>query len=386
MLLLCVSIKIVICINYKKILEAVVRFANAVGSNSISLKRNHSLSVVKDFWDKQIFQDLLQNQPELNSSYDRFWKEYTKDTFVVQLFSEIFEDKILLVNFPAIFVYSEQYKGLSSIRQNTFLYLSEQTNEFMDCFKKFLLSENKNKSDEILYESYFKLLKKNKTKPVEVFQILKDYTPWSDFGELDIKKKLKCYISLGKNKTVYDAIMNDLSKQISNNAEIENYFLNYVDKFSTDLKEHYNNQKVARPKFIIEEDYRYRFELNEDYIIEKTKQNGNQVKEFKIIFSQAFYEILLKEIGLLIKRNSINVTNPENMDVLFKNEDDRQRCKVFSSKISHLLEELITNVDWNKTREEKEFFIKNHFTKYYLKYNLETNLQDKTSSNKSIKI
>ena len=236
----------------------------------------------------------------------------------------------------------------------------------MDFFQNFLLNDNKNKSDDILYDSYLKLLKKTKTTPVEALKILETYYPLSNSGELDVKKKLKCYMSLGKNKTVYDAIIKDLSKEISSNAEIENYFLNYLYKFTHDLKSDYISQKIDRFPFSDEEDYRYKFELNEDYIIEKTKQNGNQVREFKIIFSQAFYELILKEIGSSIQRNSINVVNPANMDVLFKNEDDRQKVKVFASKISPLLEDLITNIEWNKTKEEKEILIKNHFKKYYL--------------------
>ena len=312
------------CLNQQELAQSIVFLGFLDFSHA-----SKPLNEIKECWDNEIFNQLLKEQPDLRFEYDYFWSVFESAEFKKDCYANIFKDKIRLENYSAVFKFSKLYIGQQSQRVNLFKSLNFKSDKFIFLMHAFLLKNIPN-DDDFIYKTYFELIT-NKIKVLkneEILTVIDNYDTGKDLIKLNAK--MNGYSLCEKNESLYHRMINNMSSLFAENAVIAHFFQEKMDYYFPEFnkeKEIFKLKYMTRESFFEKENYNYVFELNEQFVFDKTKQSLIDIDEFKILLTTSLYKNLLKLESSIVFNGDIY--NSKKLDLTLKTLSQKEKIKFF---------------------------------------------------------
>jgi hypothetical protein len=370
----------------KEVLYDVCFFQNTLKAPIKSFMDNHIKNNVINSFRKKIIQDLLIKQPELKELYDSFVLQIKSKSnqgyttiYPNSLFVEMFADKIEIQNFLNQLLTTDEHFDDKLKRQNTFKYLLSEYPPFLQLFHNFI-KEGRNagstnlSKDSFLYDFYFNALKdKNSIKDtLNSEEILNNIDFLNSPSELALnKKKLNTYIlHFPKEMKLYNHIMQNMGDLIRNNAILKKLWEEKINLFPIDVQQDYYTQNITIKPWEDELSYHYKFQVNEEYIIEQSKAASSKAERFGRAFHNALGSIIHNNFNPI----SENRTSNPSVSFLFANEADREKAKKFCNSLAENILSLIKNANYELQYQDQYEAIEKSLKTIYMAFTLDEDL------------
>lgn len=360
----------------EEILEATCFFQNTLtGQVKIHFEEKTKDKVIQMF-NQRLFQDLLVKQPELTSTYNSFIdKIKIGGVYPNSLFHEMFADKIEINNFSNQLLKKDYTFKDKLKRQNVFKYLLEKYPPFLNIVHGFIKENHEAgntflSEDTFLYNFYFNALKSKipARATLDSKEVLSNIDSFNSVFEIALnKKKLNAYIlHFPKNMELYNHIMDKMGDLITSDAAFKELWEDKLKLFPNDVQQAYSNKNVTIKPWEDKCSYHYKFQVNEEYIIEQSKVSSTKAERF----GRVFHNTLGSIIGN--KFNSIGETRTETPSVscLFSSEEDRERAKKFCNSVAENILFLIKNANFELQYQEQYEFMDTHLQKMLMSFTL----------------
>lgn len=361
------------------------------GSVKTTYRQEIKEQIIKNL-NNQLFKDLLIKQPELNNIYEAYTSKINNskgDVYPSSLFAEMFADKIEIDNFK-IQLLTKNYTFKDKIkRQNIFKYLLEEHPPFLKLVHDFI-KDNKDagntflSEDSLLWNFYFTTLK-NKGSIYDILkseEILDNIDFFNSPFEVALnKKKLNAYLMhFPKDMNLYEHIMQNMGKLLNSDALFKQLWEDKINLFPKDVQDDYYKQNITIKPWMEQSSYHYKFQVNEEYIIEQAKVSSIKAEKFSRVFHNSLGSII---------RNQFNPINETKTDIpsvsfLFSIEKDRSRAKIFCNSVAENILFLIKNTNFDLQYNEQYELIDRELQKIYMTFALgeELNIENPIKNNK----
>jgi hypothetical protein len=342
---------------------------------------------------KKVIRDLLIKQPELENLYNSFVTQIKSKSnngyttvYPNSLFAEMFDGKIEINNFSKQLLTTDEYFDDKLKRQNRLKYLLDEYPHFIQLVHTFIkegrTSQNSALSnDSLLFDFYFNMLKsKNAVKnKLDFEEILSNIDFFNAPSEIAInKKKINTYIlHFPKDLKLYNHIMGSMEDLIKNNATLKKLWEEKITLFPIDVQQEYYKQNITIKPWDDELSYHYRFQINEEYIIEQSKAASSKAERFSRVFHNVLGTIILNNFNP-IEEGKKNVSS---VSFLFSNEVDRERARKFCNNVAENILSIIKNANYELQYQEQYDAVNLNLQKMYMAFTLNEEL-NQTSSHK----
>lgn len=324
------------------------------------------VKAIKPDWDKVIFSNLLQKQPELSQKIESFWEKSKKEKYIESLFCREFEDKIYLKSVgQTIFNVNYYYSGVKERKE-----FIKKMIRYEPYLMNDLHDKNKTTQDLTLLSAYVELLPSHIKEIKDTKEkILENISKTKDFTESNFVQVLNCVVkSFPHDKEIYNFLKTHCSSKFEKFHTLRDKFKKVEDKYFSEFKEDekfdiFNNSQEYRYIFCIKDsvliDY---FGIHKSVATNIQFQIHNCLKEYLKNNVSPDIEYTYSKKGLEI--------NTSNFSYRATIEDVMERLKPCIKDILYSLDEK------TKTNPDNETIPK-MFNLATLKFDLENSLNNK---------
>jgi hypothetical protein len=338
----------------------------------------------------QLFRDLLIKQPDLTEIYNEYISEIHKgNVYPSTLFAKMFADKIEIKNFTEQLLKKHYSFKDKDKRKNLFKYLLENHPPFINLVHHFIKENHEAgntflSEDTLLYNFYFNTLKNKNTdkSSLDPQEVLSNIDSFKSVFETALnKKKLNAYLLyFPKDMNLYNHIMEQMHDLINNDATFKSLWEEKITLFPQEVRKEYSNKNISINPWSDQESYHYKFQVNEEYIIEQSNVSATKAERFGRVFHNSLGSIIHNKFNTI---EETRISNPS-VSFLFSSEEDRTRARKFCNSVAENILFLIKNSNFELQYQEQYDFMDMHLQKILTAFILseELNQQNNGKINK----
>ncbi len=360
---------------------------------------NKQISILEE----RLFTKLLVKNPKMKPFVDSFLKQYAEHyqlnsgkPSTIENIKNFWKNKITIEEFSEAILSSNYIYREDSDRLKFFKSLFEKSPNFLNLVHKHIQSSIQDKNEvsiytnisDSIYDAYFQMLKsKNATsikKDLNPNEIKENIDSFQPTKPNNLKKKINAYLSnFAKDSVLYNHITKQLEDVISKNGTIKNFWEEKISLFTSDVIKKHNNEKTELPWGTSSSTYLYSFQLNPEFIVEKTHITQNQALYFRGTFHNAIADFISKNFNGELA--NLNGGTYYSVNIIFSELDNKTRAEAFCETIKSNIEHIVTTYCKKETNPNLSEQLKEHFKKLNLAFDLDKKLNQKGQTHKPIK-
>ncbi len=366
---------------------------NGISSHYAFIKQ--PLDKQKSILEDRLFNPLLLKNPKMKPFVDSFLKQYSEQSTIEQI-KNFWKNKITIEDFSEPILNSNYTYREDADRLKFLKSLFDKSPNFLKIVHSHIQSVIKNKlnntiytniSDSI-YDAYFQMLKsktgasiKKNLSLKEIKDNIDSYKPHKPNG---IKKKINAYLnSFNHDSFLYENITKELEEHINNNGTIKLFWEEKIPLFTQDVIKKHNNEKVEISWGKTTSLYLLSFQINPEFIVEKAHVTQNQALYFRGIFQNSLADFISKNFNGNVA--NLNGGAYYSVNILFDNQDNKNRAESFCSILQNNLDHIITTYCKKETNNNLNNQLNEYFNKLNLSFELDKTLGQKEKNQKQVK-
>lgn len=360
---------------------------------------NKQITILED----RLFTKLLAKNPKMKPFVDSFLKQYTEQyqatggkPSTIEHIKNFWKDKITIEEFSEAILSSHYVFREDADRLKFLKSLFEKSPNFLKIVHKHIQSSIQNKNEvsiytnisDSIYEAYFQMLKSKSAsvikKDLNINEIKENIDSFQPVKPNSVKKKINAYLSnFTKDSVLYNHVNKQLEEVISRNGTIKIFWEEKIALFTPDVIKQHNNEKTELPWGSSSSTYLYSFQLNAEFIVEKTHITQNQAIYFRGTFHNAIADFVSKNFNGELA--NLNGGTYYSVNIIFNDLDNKNRAEAFCETIKRNIENIVTAYCKKETNPNLSEQLNEHFKKLNLAFDLDKKLDQKQSTQKPIK-